>query len=76
MSVVGRVVPEDSDIACTLQQPMEVVGVDANLILYGRQLVCLSDAVWNERAVVDTFWHIAFVTREQQYVVEVEVTRL
>ena len=65
LSVFRRVVPKDSDIAGTLQQPMEVVGVDAHLVFYGCQLIGLADAVGYERAVVDASWHVAFVAGEQ-----------
>ena len=59
-----------------MQQAVEVVGVDAHLVLNRRQLVGLADAVRYEGAVVDAPWHVALVARQQQDVVEVEVARL
>ena len=52
---------------------MEIVGVDAHLVLYGGQLIGLADAVGDEGTVVDALRHIALVAAEQQHVVEVEV---
>ena len=76
LAVLGGIVVEDGDILGALQQAVEIVGVDANLILDSGQFVGLADAVRNERAVVDAPRHVALVAGEQQDVVEVDVARL
>jgi hypothetical protein len=51
------------------------VGVDSHLVIDGSESVGLADAIGDEGGVVDAAGHIAVITGEQQYVVEVEVTR-
>ena len=76
MAVGGGVVITQGNIVGTAQQMLEVVFVDGHLIVDGGQSESFADTIWNERGIVDAAWHVAFVGREQQYVVEVEVTRL
>ena len=54
---------------------MKIVGVDADLVFHGGQLVSLADAVRDERTVVDTTRHVALVAAQQEHVVEIEVAR-
>ena len=53
---------------------MEVVGIDGHLVVDGSQLVGLADGVGDERRVVDPLGHVALVAREDEQVVEVEIT--
>ena len=76
LTVLRRVVVQHGHVAGALQQTVEIVGVDAHLVLDGGQLVSLTDAVRDERAVVHTLGHVALVARQQQHVVEVKVARL
>ena len=76
VSVVGRVVVGDGDVAGALQQAVEVVGVDSHLVVDGGEVVCLAYGVGYERRVVDALGHVAFVAGEEEEVVEVDVARL
>ena len=49
-ALIGGIVVDDSNIGGTLEQPMEVVGVDGYLVVDGGQFVGLSDGVGDERA--------------------------
>ena len=76
VSVVGRVVVGDGDVAGALQQAVEVVGVDSHLVVDGGEVVCLAYGVGYERRVVDALGHVAFVAGEEEEVVEVDVACL
>ena len=63
VSVVGRVVVGDGDVAGALQQSVEVVGVDSHLVVDGGESVRFAYGVGYERRVVYAFRHVAFVAR-------------
>ena len=65
LSVFCGVVVQDGDIGGSLDKTVKIVGIDADLVFHGGQLIGLANAVGNERTVVDTLGHVAFVTREQ-----------
>ena len=76
LAVLGRAVIENGHVAGSLQQAVEIVGIDGDLVVDGGQFVGLSDAMGNERRVVDAPGNISLVAGEQQHMVEVEVARL
>lgn len=61
LSSFGRIIIEDGDVLCALQQAMEIVGIDAHLVLDCCELVGLTNAMRNERTVVDVTWHHSFI---------------
>ena len=76
VSVVGRVVVGDGDVAGALEQAVEVVGVEGYFVVDGGEVVCLAYGVGYERGVVYALRHVAFVAGEEEEVVEVDVARL
>ena len=53
---------------------MEIMFVDGYLVIHRCQTVGLSDAIGDKRGIAHATGHVAFVTREHQHVVEVEVS--
>ena len=76
ISVLGGVVVEQGDVGGALQQRVEIIGVDGDLVVDGREVVSLANRVGDERRVADAFRHIPFVGREHENVLEIEVSRL
>ena len=76
MGALGRGVVCQSDVLSPLYEPVEVVGIDGHLVVDGGQPVELPYGVGDERRVVDTLGHVAFVAGEKQNVVEVKVASL
>ena len=76
LAVFSGVVVENGHVAGPLQQAVEIVGIDGDLVVDGGQFVSLSDAMGNERRVVDAPGNIPLVAGKQQDMVEVEVSRL
>ena len=74
LGIDSGVVVDDGDILGALQQTVEVVLVDGHLMVDGGEAVGFADGVGDERGIVDALGHVAFIAREQQHVVEVEVT--
>ena len=75
LAAIGGIIVKNSDIRSTLQQTVEIVGIDANLVFDRGKFVGMTDAVGNERTVVDATRQHALAARKQQHVVEVQVTR-
>ena len=61
LPVFRGIVIENGDVFCPLNQAIKVISVYADFMVGGRQAVCLSERMWYERRVFESFWHIPFV---------------
>ena len=76
LTIIGGVVVDQCDVVGTLEQTVEIIGIDGYLVVDGCEAIGLADAVWDERGIADALGEVALIAGEQQYMVEVDVACL
>ena len=74
LSVFRGIVVGERNVVSSLQHAVEIVGKDSHLVLYRGKSIRLAQRVRDERRVVYPFWQFTLVARENQDMVEVEVS--
>ena len=52
-----------------------MVSIDGHFVLHRGESVRFTQGMWDERRVAHPFWHVAFVARQHEQMVEIEVAR-
>ena len=55
------IVVNQVDVGGTLQEPVEIVGIDGHLVVDGGEVESLSNGVGDERCIVDALGHVSLV---------------
>ena len=71
----GGVVVDERHVLCSLNEAIEIVGIEAVALVTSGEMVLFAEEIRNERTAVFRLRQVAFVHTEHEHILEVEIAR-